>query len=166
MCQATFDVLDRNADHVAPMTHCAVTKAWSTRTRGGLPNHAMAELTFRNFEKLGAPEWREEAKVFGRELQKSLALEPMQEPFFEGLSKLTPPWEAETAFRPQLLPGSSTTRPTTMSTTLGTRRPCASIWSVRHCKRRSPDIAIRSGAGMRWVACRPASIRCGVKPRR
>ena len=42
------------------------------------------------------------AKVFARELQKSLALEPMQEPFFEGLSKLTPPWEAEKAFRAQL----------------------------------------------------------------
>jgi len=102
MCQTAFDVLDRNADHVAAMTHCTVTKAWVTRTRAGLPNHAMAEVTFRNFEKLGAPEWSEEAKVFARELQKSLALEPMQEPFFEGLTKLTPPWEAEKAFRAQL----------------------------------------------------------------
>jgi aminobenzoyl-glutamate utilization protein B len=102
MCQAAFDVLDRNADHVAAMTHCTVTKAWITRTRAGLPNHAMAEVTFRNFEKLGAPEWSEEAKVFARELQKSLELEPMQEPFFEGLTKLTPPWEAEKAFRAQL----------------------------------------------------------------
>ena len=102
MCQAAFDVLDRNADHVAAMTHCTVTKAWITKTRAGLPNHAMAEVTFRNFEKLGAPEWSEEAKVFARELQKSLGLEPMQQPFFEGLTKLTPPWEAEKAFRAQL----------------------------------------------------------------
>ena len=27
MCQTAFDVLDRNADHVAAMTHCTVTKA-------------------------------------------------------------------------------------------------------------------------------------------
>jgi aminobenzoyl-glutamate utilization protein B len=102
MCQAAFDVLDRNADHVAAMTHCTVTKAWITRTRAGLPNRAMAEVTFRNFEKLGAPEWSEEAKVFARELQTSLGLEPMPEPFFEGLTKLTAPWEAEKAFRAQL----------------------------------------------------------------
>ena len=58
MCQAAFDVLDRNADHVAAMTHCTVTKAWITRTRAGLPNHAMADATFRNFEKLVAPNGR------------------------------------------------------------------------------------------------------------
>jgi hypothetical protein len=77
-------------DHVAGMAHCTVTKAWITGTRAGLPNHAMAKVTFRNFEKLGAPEWSEEEKVFARELQKSLDLEPMQEPFFKGLTKLTP----------------------------------------------------------------------------
>ena len=102
MCQTAFDVLDRNADHVAAMTHCTVTKAWITRTRAGLPNHAMAEVTFHNFEKLGAPEWSEDAKAFARELQTSLGLEPMEEPFFDGLTKLTPPWEAEKAFRAQL----------------------------------------------------------------
>ena len=84
MCEAAFAVLDRNADHVAAMTHCAVTKAWITKTRAGLPNHAMAEVTFRNFARLGAPEWSEEAKEFARELQASLGLEPMAEPFFEG----------------------------------------------------------------------------------
>jgi aminobenzoyl-glutamate utilization protein B len=102
MCEAAFNVLDRNADHIAAMTHCTVEKAWITRTRAGLANHAMAEVTFRNYERLGAPEWSEEAKKFARELQKSLGLEPMAEPFFEGLTKLTPPWEAEKAFRAQL----------------------------------------------------------------
>ncbi len=102
MCEAAFAVLDRNADHIAAMTHCTVEKAWITRTRAGLPNHAMAEVTFRNFERLGAPVWSEEAKGFARELQSSLGLEPMREPFFEGLMKLTPPWEAEKAFRAQL----------------------------------------------------------------
>lgn len=62
----------------------------------------MAEITYRNFEKLGAPVWSEEAKTFAREIQRSLGLEPMQEPFFDGLSRLTPPQDAETAFRAQL----------------------------------------------------------------
>lgn len=102
MCEAVFAVLDRNADHVAAMTHCRVEKAWITRTRAGLPNKAMAETTFRNFERLGAPVWGEEAKAFARDLQRSLDLEPMPEPFLDGLMRLTPPWEAEAAFREQL----------------------------------------------------------------
>ena len=102
MCEAAFTVLDRNADHIAAMTHCTVEKAWVTRTRAGLPNRAIAEITFRNFERLGAPQWSEEAKRFAREVQSSLGLEPMAEPFADELMKLTPPWEAEKAFRAQL----------------------------------------------------------------
>lgn len=102
MCEAAFAVLDRNADHVAAMTHCTVEKAWVTKTRAGLPNHAMADITFRNFEKLGAPQWSEAAKDFARDIQRSLDLEPMDEPFLADLSRLTPPREAEEAFRAQL----------------------------------------------------------------
>ncbi|MEO8667372.1 MAG: amidohydrolase, partial [Bauldia sp.] len=102
MCAAAFAVLDRNADHIAAMTHCTVEKAWITRTRAGLPNHAMAEVTFRNFEKLGAPVWSEEAKQFARDLQSSLGVESMAEPFLDGMMRLTPPQEAEKAFRAQL----------------------------------------------------------------
>ena len=43
----------------------------------------MAEITYRNFERLGAPQWAEEAKGFAREIQKNLGLEPMTEPFFD-----------------------------------------------------------------------------------
>lgn len=102
MCEAAFTVLDRNADHIAAMTHCTVTKTWITKTRPGLPNKAMAELTFANFARLGAPVWQDEAKAFARQLQEGLGLEPMEQPFLEGMQKLTPPWEAEEAFRAQL----------------------------------------------------------------
>ncbi|MBR26641.1 MAG: peptidase M20 [Rhodobacteraceae bacterium] len=102
MCDAAFSVLDRNAEQIAGMTHCTVEAAWVARTRAGLPNKAMAEITFRNFEKLGAPQWGEEAKAFAREMQKNLGLEPMEEPFVDKLQELTPPWEAEKAFREQL----------------------------------------------------------------
>jgi aminobenzoyl-glutamate utilization protein B len=104
MCEAAFAVLDRNAEHIAAMTLCTVEKAWITKTRAGLPNRAMAEVTFRNFSRLGAPRWNETAKQFAREIQASLGLTPMAEPFFDGLTKLTPPWEAEQAFRAQLPP--------------------------------------------------------------
>ena len=104
MCEAAFAVLDRNAEHIAAMTHCSVRKDWITRTRAGLPNKAMAEITFRNFSRLGAPHWDGTAKEFAREIQSSLGLAPMEEPFFTGLTQLTPPWDAEKAFRAQLPP--------------------------------------------------------------
>ncbi len=102
MCETVFSVLDRNAEHVAAMTHCTVQAEWITKTRAGLPNHAMAEIAFRNFEKLGAPVWSEAAKAFAREGQRHLGFEPMVEPFIENMERLTPPWEAEKAFRQQL----------------------------------------------------------------
>jgi aminobenzoyl-glutamate utilization protein B len=102
MCEAVFEVLDRNADHIAAMTHCTVTKAWITKTRAGLPNRAMAEITYRNFERLGAPQWGEEAKSFAREVQTNLGLEPMAEPFLDKTMQMTSPWEAEEAFRKEL----------------------------------------------------------------
>lgn len=102
MCETVFRVLDQNADHIAAMTHCTVEKAWITKTRAGLPNRAFSKLTFSNFEKLGPPKWSEEAKIFARALQESLDVAPMDEPFLKGMEKLTPPWEAEEAFRAQL----------------------------------------------------------------
>jgi aminobenzoyl-glutamate utilization protein B len=42
MCARVFEVLDRNAEHCAAMTHCKTTANWITRTRAGLANHAMA----------------------------------------------------------------------------------------------------------------------------
>ncbi|WP_210526881.1 amidohydrolase [Rubellimicrobium arenae] len=102
MCEAVFDVLDRNAEHIAAMTHCRVEKAWITRTRPGLPNKAFAKLTFANFARLGPPVWSDEAKAFARDIQRSLDLDPLEEPFLEEMEKLTPPWEAEDAFRRQL----------------------------------------------------------------
>jgi aminobenzoyl-glutamate utilization protein B len=102
MCETAFSVLDRNAEHCAGMTHSTVTKAWITKTRAGLANHAMAEVTYRNFELIGAPRWSDAAKAFGREIQKSLDLAPMADPFLPEIQRLSPPWEAEKSFRAQL----------------------------------------------------------------
>ena len=37
-------------------------------------NNAMADLTYRNMELVGAPVFSEEAKAFGREIQKNLGV--------------------------------------------------------------------------------------------
>lgn len=104
MCEKVFAVLDNNAVHCAAMTHCTVESAWITKTRAGLPNHAMAEITFRNFELVGAPRWSDAARAFGREIQKNLGLEPMDDPFLPEIQRLSPPQEAEKSFRAQLPP--------------------------------------------------------------
>ncbi len=102
MCGSVMRVLDRNAEHCAAMTHCTLQSAWITRTRVGLPNHAMAELTHRNFEQVGPPKFTEPARAFAREIQRNLGIEPMENPFPPDLERLMPPQEAEAAFRAQL----------------------------------------------------------------
>jgi aminobenzoyl-glutamate utilization protein B len=104
MCERVFAVLDNNARHCAAMTHCSVESAWITKTRAGLPNHAMTEITFRNFELVGPPKWSDEARAFAREIQKNLGFEPMEEPFAPEIQRLSPPQEAEQSFRAQLPP--------------------------------------------------------------
>jgi aminobenzoyl-glutamate utilization protein B len=104
MCERVFKVLDNNAEHCAAMTHCTSSADWITKTRAGLANHAMAEVTWRNFRAVGAPQWGEEARVFAREIQTSLGLEPMPDPFAPEIQRLTSPQDGEAAFREQLPP--------------------------------------------------------------
>lgn len=104
MCHSAFEILDRNADSIAAMTHCTVKKEWITKTRPGLPNHVMAETTFANFKRLGAPQWGEDAVRFAQDVHKTLGLPETTEPLLPSMMKLTPPQEAEAAFREQLPP--------------------------------------------------------------
>jgi metal-dependent amidase/aminoacylase/carboxypeptidase family protein len=46
--QQIYMVLERNARHVAAMTGCSTSIRWDTKTRVGLINHAMTDLTFAN----------------------------------------------------------------------------------------------------------------------
>jgi aminobenzoyl-glutamate utilization protein B len=104
MMGPVFAVLDHTAEHVAAMTQCTLEGDWVTKTRVGLPNHAMAELTFGNFELVGAPAWGEEARIFAREIQKNLGLEPMENPFQPAMEVLTAPDVGEEKFRKELPP--------------------------------------------------------------
>ena len=104
MARRITEVLDHNAEHVAAITHCEVRSEWVTKTRVGLANHAMAEITYGNLEQTGAPEFGEEAKTFAREIQANLGLTPMDDPFVAAMSELTPPEVAEAALRESLPP--------------------------------------------------------------
>ena len=104
MCDAVFEVLDRNAEHVAAMTHCTWEARWITRTRLGLPNHALARATYTNFERVGPPVWDEEARRFARAAHAELGVPALEDPFHPKLQSLCPPEEAEAAFRAQLPP--------------------------------------------------------------
>ena len=62
--QQIYNVLANNARHAAAATGCQVSVRWITKTRVGLTNHAMADLTFRNMELVGPPKLNEEAREF------------------------------------------------------------------------------------------------------
>ncbi len=104
MAEAVLRVLDHNAAHVAALTHCEVSSGWVTRTRPGLANHALAATTYANFELVGPPSFPEEAKAFGREIQKTLGIDPEPEPFPANLEQLVDPEEGERMIRSILPP--------------------------------------------------------------
>jgi aminobenzoyl-glutamate utilization protein B len=102
MAESVLAVLDRNAEHAAAVAHCRLVKRWVSRTRPGVANHVLARLTYRNLEAVGAPSYDETAKTLAREIQTTLGLEPLQEPFLAALSELITPDEAERQLRAQM----------------------------------------------------------------
>ncbi|MGH7320156.1 MAG: M20/M25/M40 family metallo-hydrolase [Candidatus Rokuibacteriota bacterium] len=94
-----YRVLEHNARQVAEITQCRLSIRWITKTRVGLANHAMADLTYRNLELVGAPTLDEEARRFAREIQQNLGLEPMRDPFLESCEGLIAPQEREADLR-------------------------------------------------------------------
>jgi aminobenzoyl-glutamate utilization protein B len=95
-------VLEANAAHVASIAHCRHTVRWITKTRVGLPNLALAQLVYRNLELVGPPVLGEDARQFGREIQRNLGLEPMDDPFIESCGRLLPPRDYEARLREAL----------------------------------------------------------------
>ncbi len=96
-------MLENNAKQAAAATGCEAWVQWVTKTRVGLANQAMADLTYRNMELIGPPVYSEDAHAFGREIQQNLGLEPMEDPFPDVYGRLTPPQEFEAGTR-SLLP--------------------------------------------------------------
>ncbi|HET7093787.1 MAG TPA: M20/M25/M40 family metallo-hydrolase, partial [Thermomicrobiales bacterium] len=101
--QKIYEVLENNAKAAAAATGCEVYAQWVTKTRVGLANNALADLTYRNMELVGAPTYSDEALAFCRDAQRALGLEPMAQPISDSYLRLTPPQEHEAATR-ALLP--------------------------------------------------------------
>lgn len=96
------DVLRDNAVHAAETADCTVSERWVTRTRVGLPNNELADLAYENMEAAGAPEISEAGREFGREIQATLDVEPMENPFQPEAEELVPPEEHEARKREKL----------------------------------------------------------------
>jgi len=102
MADSILDVLDRNADHAGATAHCRVVKRWVSRTRPGVANHVLAELTYRNLAAVGAPSYGPEAIKLAQEIQKNLGLTPMARPFLPACEQLLEPKVAEARLREQM----------------------------------------------------------------
>jgi aminobenzoyl-glutamate utilization protein B len=92
-------VLQQNATHVAAVTGCRAHVRWVTKTRVGLPNLALAELTYRNLERVGPPRYSEEAREFGREIQRTLGRPVTENPYQDVAERLDEPEAHERSLR-------------------------------------------------------------------
>jgi len=102
MAEAILEVLDRNAEHAAAIAHCRLVKRWVSRTRPGVANHALAQLTYDNLAAVGAPSYGAEAVALAREIQANLGLTPLEAPFLPACETLIEPLEAERQLRLQM----------------------------------------------------------------
>ncbi|MGH7919536.1 MAG: amidohydrolase [Candidatus Dormibacteraceae bacterium] len=92
-------ILQQNARHAAAVTGCRAHLRWVTKTRVGLTNHALADLTYRNLTRVGAPRIPEEARTFGRDLQRALGHQAGDDPFLDDVERLVEPPAYEAALR-------------------------------------------------------------------
>lgn len=97
-----YRVLENNARQAAAVTGCRASVRWVTKTRVGLANLALADLTWRNLQLVGAPRMPDEAREFAREIQRNLGLEPMDNPFAESNETLLDPRDYEAGIRRSL----------------------------------------------------------------
>lgn len=104
MAETVMQVLDQNATAAASISHCSWRRDWVCKSRPGLPNHTMAELTYRNLELVGPPIFNQGAAAEkAREIQRNLGLAEMEQPFLPACETLISPQEAEKELR-KLLP--------------------------------------------------------------
>ena len=102
--QRIYEVLANNARSAAAASGTVVSVRWVTKTRVGLPNIAMTDLCFANMRMVGAPSFPDEARAFARQVQSSLGLKPMDNPFVDANEQLTEPAAFEANLRRGLPP--------------------------------------------------------------
>ena len=102
MLRKIYAVLDKNAEAAAAATNCSVKRHWVSKSKPGLANHVMADITYRNLELAGPPRYGVEAVQVAQALLKELGLAPMDHPYADELSRLIAPQEAERRVRLQI----------------------------------------------------------------
>ena len=95
-------VMDNNAEAAAKATFCKWKKTWVAKSRPGLANHVMAQATYDNLARVGAPQWGAEAIAVAQEIQRNLGLQPMAKPFLPATEKLISPQDCESEMRKQM----------------------------------------------------------------
>jgi aminobenzoyl-glutamate utilization protein B len=100
--QQIFSVLENNARHAAAITGCEASVRWVTKTRVGLANNALADLTWQNLQLVGGPQMPDEAREFAREIQRNLGMDAMDNPFADSNEQLLDPRDYEGAIRRNL----------------------------------------------------------------
>lgn len=100
--EAISQVMDNNAAAAALATGCQWNKTWVCKSRGGLPNHVLAQATYDNLQAIGAPTWDDEAIAIAQQIQGNLGLEPMARPFLPETETLIDPQECERLLRQQM----------------------------------------------------------------
>lgn len=96
--------LDQLATHVAQITGCTVEKRWVSKSRPGLPNHALAQIAWQALQEVGAPTYGPEALDLARQVQVNCGATAMEDPLIPECTRLLDPQEAEAALRRDLPP--------------------------------------------------------------
>ncbi len=102
MAENVMRILDQNAESAARAAHCSVKREWVAKSRYGLANHTMADVTYQNLVLAGAPKFEGKAIEYAQEIQRNLGLEPMDKPYLEAVETLIEPQEAERLLRETL----------------------------------------------------------------
>ena len=99
MSEAILAVLERHAEHAAAVAHCEVEGRWVSRTRPGITNHVLAEVAWRELERVGAPDWDADALAAAREVQAAAGVPPQDQPILDACRRIVDPREAERRMR-------------------------------------------------------------------
>jgi aminobenzoyl-glutamate utilization protein B len=104
MAEQVTAVLDRNAEAAASLSQCRVERHWVSKSRPGLANHTIAQLTFEALAMVGPPRWDEAAKAVAHEILVNTGGMSTEEPLLPECERLIAPQEAEAILRRDLPP--------------------------------------------------------------
>ncbi len=102
--QRVMTFLDNNAAAAAQITNCKFSKHWVSKSRPGLPNHAISKLVFKALNQVGAPIWGKKAKLIANEIRKNLGLCTTKNPFLKESENIIDPKVADAIVRRDLPP--------------------------------------------------------------